>query len=188
MADDGDLTPEAPTALTPQVPASAPTTSTAAPVRAAVPPFQRFLDDHAPRVLRHLVGMVGPVDADDCFQETFLAALRAYDRLRPGSNERAWVLTIAHRKALDHLAARGRRAVPTEDVPEVVHHDPEPGEDALWLRVRALPPKQRAAVTLRFAGGLTHSEIAIAMGCSADAARRSAHEGLTRLRQETTSR
>lgn len=192
MDDDGDLTSSAPPPLSTQVPDSALTTITAtadarvAP-RVPVPPFQRFLDTHASRVLRYLVGMVGPVDADDCFQETFLAALRAYDRLRPGSNERAWVLTIAHRKALDHLAGSGRRAVPTEDVPEVAHHDPEPDDDRLWQQVRALPPKQRAAVTLRFAGGLTHAEIATALGCSEDAARRSAHEGLTRLRQEAIS-
>jgi RNA polymerase sigma factor (sigma-70 family) len=154
------------------------------PVR--LPPFQRFLDDHASRVWRYLVGMVGPVDADDCFQETFLAALRAYDRLRPGSNERAWVLTIAHRKALDHLAAGRRRALPIQDVPEVAHHDPDAPDDGLWQRVRELPPKQRAAVTLRYAGDLTHAEIAIALGCSEEAARRSAHEGLNRLRREHT--
>ncbi|MCW2957299.1 MAG: sigma-70 family polymerase sigma factor [Solirubrobacterales bacterium] len=176
MAEAGDLTPEAAAAFTPQVPPSLPS---------SLPPFQRFLDAHAPRVWRYLVGMVGPVDADDCFQETFLSALRAYDRLRPGSNERAWVLTIAHRKALDHLAARGRRAVPTDSVPEVAHHDPEAADEELWQRVRELPPKQRAAVTLRFAGDLTHAEVAVALGCSEDAARRSAHEGLTRLRKET---
>ncbi len=149
---------------------------------AHLPPFQRFLDVHAPRVWRYLVGMVGPVDADDCFQETFLSALRAYDRLRPGSNERAWVLTIAHRKALDQLAATRRRAVPTADVPEVAHHDPGGGDDELWQQVRTLPPKQRAAVTLRYAGDLTHAEVALALGCSEEAARRSAHEGLAKLR------
>ena len=151
-------------------------------------PFQRFLDAHRDLVWRYLAGMVGAVDADDCFQETFLAALRAYPELRPDSNERAWVLTIAHRKALDHLRGRGRRAVPTDTVPDVPHHDPPPGEDAIWVRVRALPPKQRAALTLRYAGDLTHAEVAVALGTSEEAARRSAHEGLKTLRAQEAAR
>lgn len=159
-----------------------PVTTTPQPV-----PFQRFLDAHRDRVWRYLCGMVGPVDADDCFQETFLAALRAYPGLRPDSNERAWVLTIAHRKALDHVRARGRRAVPTAAVPEQAHHDRDPGEDAIWARVRALPPKQRAALTLRYAADLTHAEVAAALGTSEEAARRSAHEGLKRLRADQMS-
>src|SRR5881275_2066051 len=70
---------------------------------AVLPPFQRFLEDHRDDVWRFLVAAVGRTDADDCFQETFMAAMRAYPRLRAGGpdhNLRAWVLTIAHRKAL----------------------------------------------------------------------------------------
>jgi RNA polymerase sigma factor (sigma-70 family) len=108
----------------------------------------------------------------------------AYPRLRAGSNHRAWVLTIAHRKALDHHRARARRAIPVPDVPEVGVHDAEPRDDATWERVRALPPKQRAAVLLRYAGDLSHAEVARALDCSEEAARRSAHEGLKKLRTE----
>jgi RNA polymerase sigma factor (sigma-70 family) len=148
-------------------------------------PFQRFLDAHRDRVWRYLVGMVGPVDADDCFQETFMAAMRAYPKLRPDSNEKAWILTIAHRKALDHFNARKRRPLPVEELPEVPHSDPDPSDgDGAWARVRELPPKQRAALTLRYAADLTHAEVAVALGCSEEAARRSAHEGLKRLREE----
>jgi RNA polymerase sigma factor (sigma-70 family) len=150
----------------------------------AQPPFQRFLDAHRDDVWRFLVAAVGRHDADDCFQETFLAALRAYPRLRPGSNGRAWVLTIAHRKALDHHRARARRAVPTDPLPDRAGEpDPEPGDD-VWAQVRDLPRKQRAAVLLRYAGDLSHREVAAALGCSEEAARRSTHEGLKRLRQE----
>src|SRR6476646_6930748 len=77
-----------------------------------LPPFQRFLEEHRAAVWRFLVASVGPHEADDCFQETFISALRAYPRLRPGSNLRGWVLTIAHRKALDSHRARSRRALP----------------------------------------------------------------------------
>lgn len=147
-------------------------------------PFQRFLDEQRTTVFRFLVASVGRDAADDCFQETFLAALRAYPTLRAGSNHRAWVLAIAHRKAIDHHRARARAAVPVADVPEVAVDGTAPVDDELWARVRALPPRQRAAVTLRFAGDLTHAEVGAALGCSEEAARRAAHDGLNKLRLE----
>jgi RNA polymerase sigma factor (sigma-70 family) len=150
-------------------------------------PFQRFFDEQREPVFRFLVASVGRDAADDCFQETFLAAMKAYPRLRAGSNARAWVMTIAHNKALDHHRARARRAIPVEEVPEVATFDAALRDDATWARVHALPPKQRAAVLLRYAGDLTHAEIAVAMRCSEAAARRSAFEGLRKLREEMTT-
>jgi RNA polymerase sigma factor (sigma-70 family) len=147
-------------------------------------PFQRFLDEHRETVFRFLVASVGRDAADDCFQETFLSAMNAYPRLRAASNHRAWILTIAHRKALDHHRTRARRAIPVEEVPEVAVYDAPPRDEETWARVRALPPKQRAAVLLRYAGDLTHAEVATALDCSQEAARRSAHEGLKKLRLE----
>ena len=149
-----------------------------------LPPFQAFLDAHREPVYRFLVAAVGPDEADDCFQETFMAAMRAYPRLRPASNVRAWVLTIAQRKALDSHRARGRRALPVEAVPEVAVEavGADDGEPALWGAVRELPPKQRAAILHRFAGDLGYIEIGRALGCSEAAARRNVHEGLTKLR------
>jgi RNA polymerase sigma factor (sigma-70 family) len=157
---------------------------------AVLPPFQRFLDDHRDDVWRYLVAAVGRTDADDCFQETFMAAMRAYPRLRAGGtdhNLRAWVLTIAHRKALDTYRSRKRHAVPVENVPEVAHHDPELRDDGLWTQVRALPPKQRGAILLRYGADLSHAEIAEALDCSEEAARRSLHEGLKKLRAEVAA-
>ena len=133
-----------------------------------------------------LRGAVGRIDADDCFQETFLAALRAYPKIRHGDNLRGWLMTIAHRKAVDHHRANGRRPLPVEEIAEAAADEieaPEP-DSGVWARVGALPPKQRAAVTLRFAGDLPHAEIAAALGCSPEAARRSLHEGIKRLRKE----
>lgn len=152
------------------------------------PPFQRFLDEQRDHVWRFLVAAVGRQAADDCFQETFLAALRAYPRVRADSNLRAWVLTIANNKALDHHRARARQPVPAGDaLPEPVAPEASTAADGVWERVRALPPKQRAALLLRFAADLSHRDVAAALGCSEEAARRSAHEGLKRLRQEMTA-
>jgi RNA polymerase sigma factor (sigma-70 family) len=113
--------------------------------------------------------------------------MRAYPRTRV-QNPRAWVLTIAHRKALDHHRARARRPVPVGAVPDApapaTDDAPQLSGDGVWARVSELPPKQRAALLLRFAGDLSHREVAAALGCSEEAARRSAHKGLKRLREE----
>jgi RNA polymerase sigma factor (sigma-70 family) len=151
-----------------------------------LPPFQRFLDGHRDAVWRFLVSSVGYSEADDCFQETFVAALRAYPRLRPDSNLRAWVLTIAHRKALDAHRGRTRRAVPVAE-PDGLDARSAPSvpvrDEALWDAVGELPARQRSAVVLRYVADLPHRDIAAAIGCSEEAARRSLHEGLTRLRK-----
>ncbi|HEY2480042.1 MAG TPA: sigma-70 family RNA polymerase sigma factor [Solirubrobacterales bacterium] len=151
---------------------------------AELPPFQTLIDEHAAVVMSVLRGAVGRDGAEDAFQETFLAALRAYPGLRDARNLRGWLVTIAHRKAIDHHRARGRAPVPVESVREQAVFDPDPTDGAIWTAVGALPPKQRAAVTLRFASDLPHEEIAAALGCSPAAARRSLHEGLKRLRKE----
>jgi RNA polymerase sigma factor (sigma-70 family) len=148
------------------------------------PPFQALLDEHRDDVYRFLVASLGREDADDCFQETFIAAMRAYPRLRSASNLRSWLFTIAHRKAIDAHRARARRAVPVEEVPEQADAGGLGlnGEPELWRAVRGLPAKQRAAVLHRYVNDLAYADIGQVMGCSEDAARRSVHEGLKKLR------
>jgi RNA polymerase sigma factor (sigma-70 family) len=148
-----------------------------------LPPFQQLLDRHQRDVLGFLIAAVGPQEAEDCFQETFLAALRAYPQLEDDRNLRGWLLTIAHRKAIDHHRSRKRQPTPTGDAPEVAAPEREQGS-GIWRLVALLPPKQRAALALRFACDLPHREIAAAIGCSEEAARRSVHEGIKRLRME----
>lgn len=148
------------------------------------PPFQRLLDDHATDVLRFLVASVGRTDADDAFQETFLSALRAWPRLRRDSNLRAWVLTIAHRKALDVHRARRRAPVPVGAVEERSAPEAPEADGEAWAAVRALPARQRAVLTLRYAADLPYRDIAAAVGSSEEAARRAAADGLKTLRQE----
>ena len=161
----------------------------------ALPPFQALLDEHGSDVLGFLVASVGPNDAEDCFQETFIAALRGYPKLSHARNLRGWLLTIAHRKALDHHRARGRRPAPAGSADEVSDAaggagptvttvaEPESSGE-LWSAVSALPPKQRSAVVLRFATGMSHREIGTTLDCSEDAARRNVHEGVKTLREE----
>jgi len=154
----------------------------------SLPPFQALLDAHGAAVHRFLMASVGPAEADDCFQEALIAALRAYPRLTHADNLRAWLLRIAERKALDAHRARARRPLPVASTPDRAGNGPPPepldGQPAVWARVRALPAKQRAAVFLRSAADLSYAEVAHALDCSQDAARRNVHEGLKRLREE----
>ena len=160
----------------------------------SLPPFQKLLDEHGSDVLGYLVATVGPNDAEDVFQETFIAALRAYEGLDHARNLRSWLLTIAHNKAIDHFRSRGRRAVPAGDAEEVAGSVPSTnskpeeavagGDPELWRAVSTLPPKQRSAVVLRYATDMSYSAIAQAMDSSEAAVRRNVHEGLQKLRGE----
>jgi DNA-directed RNA polymerase specialized sigma24 family protein len=149
----------------------------------ALPPFQAFLAQHRSEVFRLLVASVGREEAEDCFQETFLAALRAYPALRPGSDLRAWVLTIARRKAIDAHRGRGRRPIPRAELPDGTAPDRVGLAGEAWRGLATLPPKQRTGVFLRHALDLPYAEIAEALDSSEPAARRSVHEGLKRLKE-----
>jgi len=159
----------------------------------ALPPFQIFLDEHLEPVRAFLRGMVGPNDAEDCLQDTFLAALRAYPRAE-ARNLRAWIFTIARRKAIDHHRSRSRGAKPVAEPERLIDRGGGATEavDAalgmssrhseIWGAVAELPPGQRAAVVLRFAVDLRYREVGEALGTSEDAARQSVHEALKKLR------
>lgn len=146
------------------------------------PPFQRLIDEHSRAVAAFLRGMLRAADAEDALQETYLAALRGYDRF-DGRNPRAWLLTIARRKAIDALRAEARRPG------ELVEPDEVPGPERpadhreVWVAVSALPPKQREAVVLRFAADLRYREIGMAMETTEAAARRNVHEAMAKLRR-----
>lgn len=149
----------------------------------SLPPFHMFLERYGDDVWRFLRAIVGPADAEDCWQETFLSALKAYPRAAADSNLKAWVLTIAQRKAIDSMRARKRRPQPVAQMPEEGRLD-DYGDSDLWRRVDALPTKQRLAVVHRFALDLRYAEIGRLIGSSEAAARRSVHEGIKRLREE----
>jgi RNA polymerase sigma factor (sigma-70 family) len=152
-----------------------------------LPPFETLVDAHAHELHRFLVGLIGPADAEDCLQETYMAALRTYPSLRNGDNLRAWLYTIAQRKATDLVRRRVRR--PTRDLDGVDPAAPpavEMADDALWRTVSALPAKQRAAIVQRYLLDLAYAEIGERMGTSEEAARQNVSAGLRRLRREVT--
>jgi len=147
------------------------------------PPFGEFLEAQRATVYRFLRAAVGPVDADDCFQETFLAALRAYPALRHGERLDRWVLRIASRKAIDHHRRAAHRPIATGTVPERSAVDPEPEDELLWKAVADLPPRQRVAVVHRHVLDRSYADIAELMGGTEEAARANVHHGMRRLRE-----
>ena len=153
-------------------------------------PFEKVVARHAATVLRVCRVLLGPHDAEDAWSETFLAALRGYPDLPDSANTEAWLVTIAHRKAVDCHRGRARRAFPVAEVEALdtrAAGGVERGDAELWGAVRELPPRQRSAVLLRFLADLAHREIAATIGCSEDAARRSLHEGLQKLRAQVAA-
>jgi len=158
------------------------------PARDRLPPFERVVELYGPALLRYCAAQVGSERAEDCLQETLLAALRGYRRVREVGAIRSWLYSIAANKAVDLHRGHARAPQPVEDLaPLGASEEPAYRGDALWSKVRELPEKQRQAVTLRYLGDLSHSEIADVMETSQEAARRSVFEGLKRLRKEVSA-
>ena len=149
-------------------------------------PFEAIVEVHGPTVLRVCRAVVGIDEADDAWSETFISAMKAYPALPDDANVEAWLVTIAHRRAIDVGRARSRRAVPTDSIAD--RADPgargEPDAD-LMTALERLPDKQRMSVAYHYLGGLPYAEIASILGGSADAARRAAADGISALRRST---
>jgi RNA polymerase sigma factor (sigma-70 family) len=150
-------------------------------------PFEKVVEEHGRTVLRVCRALLASHDADDAWSETFLSAMRGYPELPETANVEAWLVTIAHRKAIDVLRSRKRQPVPVEEVTEAQTTlgvpDSGDADDGLWHTVRALPDKQRQAVAYHYVAGLPYAEIAQIIGGSTDAARRAAADGIRNLRK-----
>lgn len=159
-------------------------------------PFEAIVREHGAVVLRVCRAVLGPNDAEDAWSETFLAALRAYPDLAPGANVQAWLVMIAKRKAIDSYRAAARRPVLVPELPEPGSggsgaggtdgrgsQAPGPGEhDGLWAALRALPQRQREALAFHHLAGLPFAEVAVLLGGTEAAVRRSAADGMKKLR------
>jgi RNA polymerase sigma factor (sigma-70 family) len=147
-------------------------------------PFDAVVAEHGATVLRVCRAVLGPVDADDAWSETFLSALKAYPALPADANLEAWLVTIAHRKAIDITRARARRAMPVADQPDAARAVGAESRDLdLADAVDRLPHKQKHAVVYHYLAGLPYAEVATLIGGSAEAARRAAADGVHALRQ-----
>lgn len=144
-------------------------------------PFERVVREHGATVYRVVRAVVGPSDADDAWSDAFLAALEAYPRLGSEANVRGWLVTIAHRKAIDVLR-RSSRSLSVADVPDRAVTPRDPDLD-LRRALAALPERQRSTVVLHHLGGLPFDQVAAALGVSSAAARKASSDGVRRLRE-----
>ena len=133
----------------------------------------------------------GHEDAEDCLQEVFLRAFKAFNRLNEGSNIRAWLYKIATNTAITFRNKRSRR----EDKELLIEADlrslePSPMDQVLSKEqlvsileaVESLPPKQRAALIMRKYQGFSYDEIAGVLECSQESARANVYQGIRKLR------
>ena len=146
-------------------------------------PFERVVAVHGPTVLRVCRAVLGPGDADDAWSETFLSALKAYPQLPAEANVEAWLVTIAHRKAVDATRAAARRATPSDRIPERSGPAAPETDADLSTALDRLPPKQKQAVAYHYLADLPYAEVAALIGGSPDAARRAAADGIASLRR-----
>lgn len=148
-------------------------------------PFEVLVTTHAATVLRVCRAVLGPTaDAEDAWSETFLSAMRSYPDLPVDAKVQAWLVTIAHHKAIDVTRARQRQPIPVGEIPDraTTIGIPDSGERELWDAVEGLPDKQRKAVAYHYLGGLPYADIAGMLGGTTDAARRAAADGIKKLR------
>jgi RNA polymerase sigma-70 factor, ECF subfamily len=152
-------------------------------VTGAAVTFGELVERHEREIFAFALRLTGTRhDAEDLFQETFLAAFRAWPPPRRG-NERAWLYRIATNKAIDRARKR-RAAVSLEDLRLAA-----PERDGVTLvdlsrAIRRLPPGQRAAFVLRAVEGRPYREIASALECSEEAARTRVAEAMKKVRAQ----
>jgi RNA polymerase sigma-70 factor (ECF subfamily) len=144
--------------------------------------FGELLERHEREIFTYVLRLTGDRDeADDLYQETFLAAFRAWPPPRAG-NERAWLYRIATNKAIDRVR-RVRRLVPLRDLRLAA-----PERDGVTIAdlasaVRGLPTGQRAAFVLRKVEGRSYAEVADVLGCSEEAARSRVAEAMKKVKE-----
>lgn len=147
-------------------------------------PFSDLVSRHGPTVYRVCRALIGPIDAEDAWSETFVSALRAYPELPADANTEAWLVRIAQRKAIDLGRARARRPLPTASIPDLSVDGPATeANDELLAAIAALPSRQRQAVAFHHLAGRPYAEVAELIGGTADAARRAASDGIATLRK-----
>ena len=154
--------------------------------------FGELVDMHQTEILRYLRRLTANhTTAEDLFQDTFLRAFGGFNRLRPGSNHRAWLYRIATNLFLNHRRAGGRRAevalppgLPATGPSPSTVHEGAVARDQLRVAIGGLPRRQRAAFVQRQLHGLSYREVGTVLGCTEAAARANVYQAVRRLRRE----
>jgi len=131
--------------------------------------FDRLYRDTYGRLLGTLVVLLGDrAAAEDCLQDAFVQAFKAWPRWNPSAPAEAWLHRIAVNRAISY-----KRWSKLREVGEIVRRLGRPGEigdpaelprAALVKALGRLPAKQAAAMVLRYYHGYTNREIAVGLG------------------------
>lgn len=144
--------------------------------------FGELLERHEREIFAYALRLVGDRDdADDVYQETFLAAFRAWPPPKRGQ-ERAWLYRIATNKVIDR-ARKAKRLVRMADLQLAAPERDGTSIVDLAAAIRVLPPGQRAAFVLRKVEGLDYASVASALECSEEAARSRVAEAMKKVRE-----
>lgn len=143
-----------------------------------------------PKLLNYLRAMVGQTDAEDVAAETWSRIVRDLRSFRGNGNEfRAWAVTIARYRAIDHLRRRQPNTpLAPQDLPQQAARD-DTERDAIDVMntayalavIAALPPDQAQAILLRVVVGLDGPTAARILGKRPGAVRMAASRGLRKL-------
>jgi len=145
--------------------------------------FGDLLERHEREIFAYALRLTGDRDdADDVYQETFLAAFRGWPPPRRGQ-ERAWLYRIATNKVIDR-ARRAKRLVRMNDLRLAAPERDGVSMADLTMAMKVLPEGQRAAFVLRKLQGLEYDEVARALECSEDAARSRVAEAMKKVREK----
>ena len=157
------------------------------------------MSDHHGEIYRYALRVTGRrSDAEDVSQETFLRAFRAYGRLAPDANVRAWLFAIATNLCRNHFRSQKRRrtayAAAELDAHEADHRAPDTVtvshevSAAVESVVSVLPLKQRLAFLQRKVHGLEYDVIGASLECSAETARAHVFQALRKIRRALEGR
>jgi RNA polymerase sigma-70 factor, ECF subfamily len=144
--------------------------------------FGDLLERHEREIFAYALRLCGDRDeADDIYQETFLAAFRGWPPPRRGQ-ERAWLYRIATNKVIDRARKR-KRLVRMSDLRLAAPERDGTSMVDLETAIRVLPAGQRAAFVLRKVEGQSYADIARVLECTEEAARSRVAEALKKVRE-----
>lgn len=154
--------------------------------------FHEFVAARSASLLRTAYLVVGDYQlAQDLVQESLVKTYMAWRRLRDVRNAEAYARQVLVTTSISWRRRRSYGERPVDVMPDVAvgdMADAVAAEADLWVQLHALPPRQRAAVVLRYCEDLSEAQTAELMGCSVGSVKRSASHGLAKLRDRMGER
>ncbi len=148
--------------------------------------FDAFVRARLPELLRFGRALTGSDEAAaDLVQDALERTLLQWSRLESREQPEGYVRRVMVNRNIS-IWRRMRRERLTDEPPEHGSRDRHRDAD-LWQAIRALPPRQRAVIALRYYEDLTEAEVAAVMGCSVGTVKSQAAKALRKLRTQSAA-